>query len=244
MVVLPSRGVAEVISSDRGRRLRSESRMESRNVRMASSNAAAWSLWRPDFTRAHDSRCCCVATGSSRSRQDFTTGSEPRTSVFRPCWICSGSRTVLSRTSASTAAPTASRVEKRNASVRVQRQTREDRLQRRPGGIGQADGAVLEAGVDAGFLDLAHQFVVEALVGFGFLLEGLVLEGAGVEVVELGLDLGHGLLEHVFAIDGFLVLQADALRDVGLQGRELAFQLGDLGEGLLVLGVVGAVLRS
>ena len=34
-------------------------------------------------------------------------------------------------------------------------------------GIGDADGAVLEAGVDASFLDLADQLFVEAAVGIG-----------------------------------------------------------------------------
>ena len=119
---------------------------------------------------------------------------------------------------------------------------RGDRSQWRPGGIGQADGTVLEAGVDAGLLDFVDQLLIEGLIGVGFALDGLVLERMGVEAVELGLDLRHGLLEHVFAIGGFLELEADALFDVGAQGSELAFQLGDLGESLLVLGVVGAVL--
>ena len=76
------------------------------------------------------------------------------TSVLSPFWIWSGSRTVLSRTSAMTAAPTARSVEKRKASVVFKRNVREDGFQGRAGGIGQADGAVLEAGIDAGFLDL------------------------------------------------------------------------------------------
>ena len=134
-------------------------------------------------------------------------------------------------------------MEKRKRERRVQRDAREDRQQRRPGGIGEADGTVLEAGVDAGFLDLADQLIIETLVGFGFALEGLVLEGPGVEVIELVLDLRHGLLEHVFAIGRLLEFEADPLCDVGFQGSELTFQFGDLGESLPVLGMVGAVLR-
>ena len=61
-------------------------------------------------------------------------------------------------------------------------------------------------------------------------------------MVELGLGLGHGVLEHAFPIDGFLVLQVDPLADVALEGVELAFQLRELNAGLLVLGMVGAVL--
>ena len=87
-----------------------------------------------------------------------------------------------------------------------------------------------------------HQLFIEALIGVGFALDGLVLEGTGVELIKLGLGFRHGLLEHAFAIGGFLELEVDALPDVGAQGSELTFQLGDLGEGFLVLGVVGAVL--
>ena len=87
----------------------------------------------PDFASA----TVAFAVGCDRQRtvprQDFTTGSEPRTSVLKPFWICSGSRTVLSRTSARTAAPTPSRVEKRKARMRVQRQVRKDRASARAG---------------------------------------------------------------------------------------------------------------
>ena len=113
-VVLPSRGVADVINSVRGRRARSESRIESRSVRTASSYADAWSS-RLLMARS-EPLVPFAPIGISRPRQCFTTGSEPRTSVFMPCWICSGSRTVLSRVSARTAAPTASKVENKSAS--------------------------------------------------------------------------------------------------------------------------------
>src|ERR1035437_7441784 len=125
----------------------------------------------------------------------------------------------------------------------VEPQIREDREEGGPGGVGHADGIVLEAGVDPGFLDLVHQLGVESLIGLGLLLQRLVLKGTGVDPIKLGFDLSHGRLEHVFAIGRFLELDADPLRDVGLQGSELTFQLGDLGEEFFVLGVVGAVLR-
>jgi hypothetical protein len=110
------------------------------------------------------------------------------------------------------------------------------------GGIGEADGAVLEAGVDAGFLNLANQLFIEALIGVGFLLERPVFEGTGVELVELGFGVGHGGLEHGLAIDGFLIVEAHALADARLQAVELAFQFGELRIGFLVLGMGGAVL--
>ena len=52
VVLFPSRGVAEVMRSERGLRLRSERRMESRSVRMASSKAETWPLLRPPSSRA------------------------------------------------------------------------------------------------------------------------------------------------------------------------------------------------
>ena len=134
-------------------------------------------------------------------------------------------------------------MEKRKASAPFSGRLGKTGQQRRPGGIGEAYGTVLEAGVDAGLLDFADQLIIEALIGFGFPLEGLVFEGAGVEVVEFGLGLRHGLLEHVLAVGRFLEFEADPLRDVGLQGSELAFQFGHLGERLRVFGMVGAVLR-
>src|ERR1035441_8300403 len=120
-----------ILLSDLGRRPRSESRMESRNVRIASSKAGSWPLWRPpDFTRALLPLPLFETSGSLPS-QDFTTGSEPRTSVFKPRWICSGSRTLLSRTSAKIAAPMPRRLAKRNARIP---------LSHRPGKTGSRGG--------------------------------------------------------------------------------------------------------
>jgi hypothetical protein len=125
----------------------------------------------------------------------------------------------------------------------VERHVGEDRLVGGAGGIGNADGAVLESGVDAGFLDFADQFLVEGLIGVGFALEGLVLEAVRVEAVELGLGFGHGLLQHGLAVDGFAVLDFDAQGGVLARVAQLALDLFDLNGGLAVLGVVGAVVR-
>src|ERR1039458_5171499 len=82
------------------------------------------------------------------------------------------------------------------------------------GGIGNADGAVLESCVDAGFLDFTDQFFIERLVGLSFMLERLVLEAARVEAVKLGLGFGDGLIQHGLAVDGLAVFDFDALRGV------------------------------
>ena len=62
-------------------------------------------------------------------------------------------------------------------------------------------------------------------------------------MIELVLNLPHGLPEHVFPIGRLLEFEADPLCDVGFQGSELTFQFGNLRESLPVLGMVGPVLR-
>ena len=69
---------------------------------------------------------------------------------------------------------------------------REDGFGAGAGQVGDADAAVLEAGVDACFFDFADEFFVELFVGFGFALELLVFEGAAFELVPLGLGFADG----------------------------------------------------
>ena len=102
-----------------------------------------------------------------------------------------------------TAAPTASRVENRKRERGVQRQIREDGLR-----AGRAESArrmelFWKLELMPASLILRTSSSIEPLIAIGFLLERLVLEGAGVEAVELGLGLGDGLLEHGLAVDGF-----------------------------------------
>ena len=126
----------------------------------------------------------------------------------------------------------------------VELQIRKHGLQRGPGAVGQADGAVLEAGVDPRFLNLAHQLLVEALIGFGLLFQRFVLERARVELIEFGLGIGHGALQHRFAVPRFLIFQVHALLDVRLQFAQLALEFRELRVSLLVFRVVGAVLHG
>ena len=131
----------------------------------------------------------------------------------RATW--SGSRMVLSSTSLSTAAPTPKNVANRNASSTFSHVFGKHRLQAGPRRIGHADRAVLEARVDAGFLDLADQLLVELLVALGFALQRLIFERARVEAVELGLGLLHRRFQHRFAIHRLAILDFDALADAG-----------------------------
>src|ERR1019366_9533936 len=118
----------------------------------------------------------------------------------------------------------------------------EDRPDGSAGGIGNANGAILEACVDPGLLDFADQLLIKRLIGLGFALEGLVIETVRVEAVKLGLSLGNGLLQHGLAVDGLAVFDFDALHGVLARVAQLPLDLLDLSGGLAVLGVVGAVM--
>jgi hypothetical protein len=90
--------------------------------------------------------------------------------------------------SATTAAPTASIVDKKIASAKVCRNVRKDRHDRRSCQVRDADCAILKSRVDSGFLDLRHQLFVQLFVGVGFALHHLVFVRARVHMIELDLD--------------------------------------------------------
>ena len=116
IVDFPSPGDALVTSTDRSRRSKSVSNSEFRSVRIASSYPVSVCSPGPTATSARPFPWP-AATGPSRPRQFFTTGSVPITSDRSTRVTCSGSRTVSSSTSLTTAAPTASSVENNNAST-------------------------------------------------------------------------------------------------------------------------------
>ncbi len=209
-LIFPRPGEALVTSSERKRRSKSVRRMEFRSVRMASPKLSDHLLRR--VADGYQSGEALAPT--KRARISFTMGKVPTTWACRVRATCSGSRKVLSSTSLRTAAPTASRVEKRNAKQNVQLQIRENRLHGGPRGVGDADGAVLEAGVDSRFLDFAHQFFVELLVGLGLAFQRLVLERSGVKAVKLGLGLRHGLPQHGSRLMRLTILDVHPLGDV------------------------------
>ena len=123
----------------------------------------------------------------------------------------------------------------------VQFQVREHRLEGRPGRIRDPDGAVLETGVDARFLDLSHQFLVQLLVALGLLFQRLVLEGARIEPVELRLGLGDRLLQHLLALGRLLEFDLHPVADVGPRHLHGSLHFGHLRRGLAVLRMVRPV---
>jgi hypothetical protein len=70
--------------------------------------------------------------------------------------------------------------------------------------------------VDAGFLDFAHQLLVELLVAIGFALQRLIFEGARVEASNSVLVSLTFCSSIVFAIGGFVIFALDALGDAGV----------------------------
>jgi hypothetical protein len=97
-------------------------RMELRRVRTASSYPVeARMADSPTFITALLSPAPLVFAEISLPLHDFTMGRLPMTSAPSMTRACSGSRMVLSSTSLITAAPTASKVEKSSASMRLSR---------------------------------------------------------------------------------------------------------------------------
>ena len=96
---------------------------------------------------------------ATRPPRPSISGRLPITSVRKVRATCSGSRNRLIQQIATTAAPTATKVENRSASSTFNGMIRKHRLQA-PGGPQSAIriDAVLEPRVNPGLLDLAHQF--------------------------------------------------------------------------------------
>ena len=69
----------------------------------------------------------------------------------------------------------------------------------------------------------------------------MILERLGVYLVEFGLGLDDGLVQHGFAVDGFLILGLDAPHDAGPCRLILSLQLGHFSGSL---GVVRMILAD
>ena len=112
-----------------------------------------------------------------------------------------------------------------------------DGIERGTSDIRQPDRTAFEAGVNAGFPNLADQLLVKRFVGIRFLLEGLVFEGPRIHLVEFSLGLRHVLAQKSFPIHRLLVIDAHPLHDPPPQNVDLPLQFAYLAGCLLVYGM-------